>query len=260
MSGRPGKPARIAYLVMVYGFLYLPIVVLVIYSFNDTRYSSNWQGFTFKWYDALRHNRQLLDSLVNSLAVALLSSTVATAIGTLAAVAFQRYRFPGRRLLYGLLFVVMMSPDIVMGISLLMLFILVRLEPGFLTLVLSHITFCLPFVAVTIYARIADFDPNVIEAAKDLGASEYQAFRHVILPMLLPAVVSGWLLSFTLSLDDVIVSFFVTGPTFEILPLKIYSMVRLGVKPEVNALSTLLFAITLVTVFVSHLLVKEKRS
>jgi spermidine/putrescine transport system permease protein len=147
-----------------------------------------------------------------------------------------------------------------MGISLLMFFILVRLEPGFLTLVLSHITFCLPFVAVTIHARIADFDPNVIEAARDLGASEYQAFRHVILPMLLPAVVSGWLLSFTLSLDDVIVSFFVTGPTFEILPLKIYSMVRLGVKPEVNALSTVLFAITLMTVFVSHLLVKEKRS
>lgn len=259
MSRRPANLARIVYLVAIYGFLYLPIAVLVIYSFNDTRYSSNWQGFTFKWYLALRDNRMLLDSLFNSLLVALLSSTIATVIGTLAAVAFQRYRFPGRKLLYGLLFVVMMSPDIVMGISLLMLFILVRLEPGFLTLVLSHITFCLPFVAVTIHARIADFDPNVIEAAKDLGASEYQAFRHVILPMLLPAVVAGWLLSFTLSLDDVIVSFFVTGPTFEILPLKIYSMVRLGVKPEVNALSTILFAITLVTVFVSHWLVKEKK-
>ncbi len=260
MRRRPAKIARILYLVTIYGFLYLPIAVLILYSFNDTRYSSNWQGFTLKWYTALGDNRMLLDSLGNSLLVALLSSTIATAIGTLAAVAFQRYRFPGRKLLYGLLFVVMMSPDIVMGISLLMFFILVRLEPGFLTLVLSHITFCLPFVAVTIYARIADFDPNVIEAARDLGASEYQAFRHVILPMLLPAVVSGWLLSFTLSLDDVIVSFFVTGPTFEILPLKIYSMVRLGVKPEVNALSTVLFAITLMTVFVSHLLVKEKRS
>jgi spermidine/putrescine transport system permease protein len=258
MKGRPVKIARIVYLAMIYGFLYLPIFVLIVYSFNDTRYSSNWQGFTLKWYVALRNNRMLLDSLGNSLAVAMLSSLIATTIGTLAAVAFQRYRFPGRKLLHGLLFVVMMSPDIVMGISLLMLFILIRLEIGFLTLVLGHITFCLPFVAVTIHARIADFDPDVIEAAKDLGANEYQAFRHVILPMLLPAVISGWLLSFTLSLDDVIVSFFVTGPTFEILPLKIYSMVRLGVKPEVNALSTVLFAITLVSVFVSHLLVKEK--
>ena len=254
------RTARIVYMAMVYGFLYLPITVLIVYSFNNTRYSSNWQGFTVKWYASLLENRMLIDSLGNSLLVALLSSLVATAIGTVAAVAFHRYRFPGRKLLYALLYVVMMSPDIVMGISLLMLFILLRVEPGFTTLVLSHITFCLPFVAVTIYARIADFDPNVIEAAKDLGANEYQAFRHVILPMLLPAVISGWLLSFTLSLDDVIVSFFVTGPTFEILPLKIYSMVRLGVKPEVNALSTVLFTVTLVTVFLSHLIVKEKKS
>ncbi len=254
------RTAQIVYLAVIYGFLYLPIAVLVVYSFNNTRYSSNWQGFTFKWYAELVHDRMLLESLGNSLLVALLSSLVATAIGTVAAVAFHRYRFPGRKLLYGLLYVVMMSPDIVMGISLLMGFILIGLQTGCATLVLSHITFCLPFVVVTIYARIADFDPNVIEAAKDLGAGEYQAFRHVILPMLLPAVLSGWLLSFTLSLDDVIVSFFVTGPTFEILPLKIYSMVRLGVKPEVNALSTVLLAVTLVSVFVSHWLVKEKKT
>ena len=254
------RTARIVYMAVIYGFLYLPIAVLVVYSFNDTRYSSNWQGFTFKWYAELIHDRMLLESLGNSLLVALLSSLVATAIGTVAAVAFHRYRFPGRKLLYSLLYVVMMSPDIVMGISLLMGFILLGVQTGCITLVLSHITFCLPFVVVTIYARIADFDPNIIEAAKDLGADEYQAFRHVILPLLLPAVLSGWLLSFTLSLDDVIVSFFVTGPTFEILPLKIYSMVRLGVKPEVNALSTVLLSVTLVTVFVSHWLVKEKKT
>ena len=253
------RTARIMYMALIYGFLYLPIAVLVIYSFNNTRYSSNWQGFTFKWYAELIRDRMLLESLGNSLLVALLSSLVATAIGTVAAVAFHRYRFPGRKLLYSLLYVVMMSPDIVMGISLLMGFILLGVQTGCITLVLSHITFCLPFVVVTIYARIADFDPNIIEAAKDLGAGEYQAFRHVILPLLLPAVVSGWLLSFTLSLDDVIVSFFVTGPTFEILPLKIYSMVRLGVKPEVNALSTVLLSVTLVSVFVSHWLVKEKK-
>jgi spermidine/putrescine transport system permease protein len=252
--------SRRAYLAAIYLFLYLPLAVLVVYSFNDSRYAAGWKGFTFQWYGRLLANEQLLQSLVNSLVVALLSSIVATAIGTLAAVAFHRYRFPGRRVFYGMLYAVMLSPDIVMGISLLMFFILVGLEIGFLTLLLSHVTFCLPFVVVTIYARIAGFDPHVLEAAKDLGASEFQTFRCVLLPMLLPAVASGWLLSFTLSLDDVIVSFFVTGPTFEILPLKIYSMVRLGVKPEINALSSLLFGFTLVSVILSQLLVREKRS
>jgi spermidine/putrescine transport system permease protein len=247
------------YLAVIYLFLYLPLAVLVVYSFNDSRYSSAWRGFTLQWYARLLHNPQLLQSLVNSLVVALLASSVATAIGTLAAVAFHRYRFLGRRVLYGMLYAVMMSPDIVMGISLLMFFILAGLEIGFLTLLLSHITFCLPFVVVTIYARISGFDPYVLEAAKDLGASEFQTFRHILLPMLLPAVASGWLLSFTLSLDDVIVSFFVTGPSFEILPLKIYSMVRLGVKPEINALSSLLFGFTLISVIFSQLLVREKR-
>jgi spermidine/putrescine transport system permease protein len=247
------------YLTVIYLFLYLPLAVLVVYSFNDSRYSSAWKGFTLQWYARLLHNPQLLQSLVNSLVVALLASSVATAIGTLAAVAFHRYRFLGRRVLYGMLYAVMMSPDIVMGISLLMFFILAGLEIGFLTLLLSHVTFCLPFVVVTIYARISGFDPYVLEAAKDLGASEFQTFRHILLPMLLPAVASGWLLSFTLSLDDVIVSFFVTGPSFEILPLKIYSMVRLGVKPEINALSSLLFGFTLISVIFSQLLVREKR-
>lgn len=254
------RPARAAYMAMIYLFLYLPIVVLVIYSFNSAKYGTAWRGATLKWYIRMLDNRLLIASLVNSLIVAVVSSVVATTIGTLAAVAFHRYRFLGRKVLYSLLYVVMMSPDIVMGISLLMFFIWVGMAPGFTTLLLSHITFCLPFVVVTIYARISGFDPHIIEAAKDLGAGEFQIFRHVILPMIWPAVLSGWLLSFTLSLDDVIVSFFVTGPTFEILPLRIYSMVRLGVKPEINALSTVLFAVTLVAVIVSQLLLKEKTS
>ena len=253
------KPARTAYMALIYLFLYLPIAVLVVYSFNSAKYGTAWRGATFKWYLRLLDNRLLIGSMVNSLMVAAASSVVATGIGTLAAVAFHRYRFLGRRALYALLYVVMMSPDIVMGISLLMFFIGIGMEPGFVTLLLSHITFCLPFVVVTVYARISGFDPHIIEAAKDLGAGEFQTFRHVILPMIWPAVLSGWLLSFTLSLDDVIVSFFVTGPTFEILPLRIYSMVRLGVKPEVNALSTVLFAFTLIAVLVSQLLLKEKR-
>lgn len=247
------------YLGFIFLFLYLPLFILIVYSFNRSRYSTNWTGWTLHWYRDLLDNALLLDAAVNSLIVAGISSVAATAIGTLAAVAFYRYRFIGRKVLYSLVYVVMMSPDIVMGISLLIFFMLTGLQIGFWTLLLSHITFCLPFVVVTVYARISGFDPRVIEAARDLGAGEFQTFRHVLLPLLMPAVVSGWLLSFTLSLDDVIVSFFVTGPSFEILPLKIYSMVRLGVKPEVNALSTVLFGFTLISVTLSQLLLKERK-
>jgi len=254
-----GKVLKRTYVTSVYLFLYLPLVILIIYSFNSSKYSTNWKGFTLKWYAKLFDNTMLLDAMGNSLIIAGISATVATCIGTLAAVVFYRYRFIGRKVLYSLIYVVMMSPDIVMGISLLMFFILLGMNIGFATLLLSHITFCLPFVVVTVYSRISGFDPRVIEASKDLGAGEFQTFRYIILPMIMPAVISGWLLSFTLSLDDVIVSFFVTGPSFEILPLKIYSMVRLGVKPEINALSTVLFLFTLISVSISQLLIKERK-
>lgn len=250
---------RKIYLTGIYVFLYLPLLILVVYSFNRSRFSTQWTGFTVDWYIKLLHNAMLLDALRNSLIVAFLSSFAATVIGTLAAVAFYRYRFIGRKVLYTLVYIVMMSPDIVMGISLLIFFMLSGMRIGFVTLLLSHITFCIPFVVVTVYARIRGFDPRVMEAARDLGAGEFQTFRYVLLPLLMPAVVSGWLLSFTLSLDDVIVSFFVTGPSFEILPLKIYSLVRLGIKPEINALSTVLFLFTLVSVTLSQLLLKEKK-
>jgi len=152
-----------------------------------------------------------------------------------------------------------MSPDIVMGISLLILFVALQLPLGFWTLLLAHITFCVPFVVVTVLSRVSGFDKHLIEAARDLGASEFQTFRQVMLPLLVPAVAAGWLLSFTLSLDDVIISFFVTGATYEILPLKIYSMVRLGVKPEINALCTIIFGLTLVLVMIAQWLLKEKK-
>lgn len=247
------------YIGMIYTFLYAPIIILIAYSFNSSKYAIGWQGFSLDWYRKLLSNQLILDATVNSIIIAVISSLSATIIGTLAAVSFYRYRFAGRKALYTMVYSVMMSPDIVMGISLLMFFMFLGVKVGFMTLLLSHITFCLPFVVVTVYARISGFDPNIIDAAKDLGASEFDAFRLVILPMIMPAVLAGWLLSFTLSLDDVIVSFFVTGPSFEILPLKIYSMVRLGVKPEINALSTLLFVFTLVTVTLSQLLIKEKK-
>ena len=247
------------YMGVIYTFLYTPLCLLILYSFNAAKYGTKWKGFSFAWYAKLVDNPRLLDAALHSLEVALLSSIIATLIGTLAAMAFYRYRFAGRKVLYSLVYVVMMSPDIVMGISLLILFILIGLKVGFFTLVIAHITFCVPFVVVTVYARISGFDRNVIEAAKDLGAGEFETFTKVILPMIMPAVLAGWLLSFTLSLDDVIVSFFVTGPAYEILPLKIYSMVRLGVKPEVNALSSIMFGLTLISVVASQFLMKEKR-
>lgn len=250
---------KAAYAALVYLFLYTPIAVLIAFSFNDSKYGASWRGFTLKWYGALAQDTALLDAALNSLLVAALAATAATALGTLAAVALHQYRFRGRRLTQTCLFVTMMSPDIVMGVSLLVLFVSLGLTPGFLTLFLAHVTFCLPFVAVTVFSRLAGFDPHLVEAAQDLGAGEFDTFRLVVLPMLMPAVAAGWLLSFTLSMDDVIVSFFTTGPTFEVLPLRIYSMVKVGVKPVVNALSAILVGATVVIVLTSQLLLGEKK-
>lgn len=247
------------YMLMVYMFLYIPVIVLVVNSFNASKYMTGWRGFTFDWYRALASNSMLIDAAVNSFTVAFLSATAATVIGTLTAVALYRYKFFGKRLLYGLVYIVIMSPDIVMGISLLVLFVSVKIELGFWTLLISHITFSIPFVVITVFSRLSGFDKNVIEAAKDLGADEMRIFKSILLPMSLPAVVAGWLLSFTLSLDDVIVSFFVTGPGFEVLPLRIFSMVRLGVKPEINALCAIILLFSLIMVMTSQFLMREKK-
>ncbi len=257
MAGR--TRLRRGYLLLVYAFLYLPILILIANSFNSSRYGLRWEGWTLTWYRELFGNGPLMGAAVNSLLVAALSATFATALGALGAVALHRFRFRGRSTLQGLLFVAMMSPDIVIAISLLILFIVAHLSLGLVTLLLAHITFCLPFVVITVLSRLNDFDPRLLEAARDLGAGEWEAFRRVILPLAMPAVAAGWLLSFTLSIDDVVVSFFVTGPTFEVLPLRIYSMVRLGVKPEVNALATLLFLLPMSFILLSHFLTKEKR-
>ncbi len=243
---------------LIFGFLYLPMAVLVLYSFNSSKYSIRWEAFSLDWYRSLTTDATLVDAAMNSLLVACLAASVACAMGTLGAVGLYRYRFKGRNALQGLLFVTLMSPDIVMAVSLLVLFIALQLQLGFWTLLLSHTTFCLPFVTVTVLSRLQGFDKHLIEAASDLGAGEWQAIRHIVLPLAMPAIMAGWLLSFTLSLDDVVVSFFVTGPEFEVLPLKIFSMVRLGVKPEVNALATLLFAVSLAVVSGAQYLLQRK--
>ncbi len=251
---------RALWLWVVYAFLYLPIVVVIVYSFNNATYTTAWKGFTWKWYARLADNGPLMDAALRSLSVAVLSATAATVLGTLAALAIGRYRFPGRKVLLGSILVLTVSPDIVMGISLLIFFVILGQSLGMGTLLISHVTLCLPFVTVTVLARLASFDENLVEAARDLGASEWRAFLFVILPLTLPAVGAGWLLSFTLSLDDVLISFFVTGPSFEILPLKIYSMVRLGVKPDINALSAIMFTLTVACVLLAHAMTRARRT
>ncbi|RPD98088.1 spermidine/putrescine ABC transporter permease PotC [Candidatus Pantoea deserta] len=249
---------RGGFMAVIYAWFYIPIVILIVNSFNASRFGINWQGFSTQWYSLLMNNDSLIQAAQHSLMMGVLSASCATLIGSLTAVALYRYRFRGKPFVSGMLFVVMMSPDIVMAISLLVLFMLLGISLGFWSLLFSHITFCLPFVAITVYSRLKGFDVRMLEAAKDLGASETTILRKIILPLAMPAVAAGWLLSFTLSMDDVVVSSFVTGPTFEILPLKIYSMVKVGVSPEVNALATILLLLSLLLVGVSQLLLRDK--
>lgn len=242
----------------VFAYLYLPIALLLVNSFNVSKYGHEWKGFTWKWYEKLFDNEQLMQAFLNSLLIATLAATAATVLGTLMALAIYRYHFPLKKAASGMLFVVMMSPDIVLAISFLVLFIVLGIELGFWSLLIAHITFCLPFVVITVYAQLKGFDKHLLEAAQDLGAGESHVFRLIILPLILPAVIAGWLLSFTLSLDDVLISSFVTGPGFEILPIRVFSMVKVGVSPEVNVLAALLLAISLLLVILSTLLLRRK--
>lgn len=251
---------RSTYLSIIYLFFYIPILILIIYSFNNAQYSLVWHGFTWEWYQQLFADSDLWVATWHSFFLGISAATVATLIGLLAAVSLYRYRFFGRHFLNGLVFILILSPEIVTGASLLMLFTMVQLKLGFWTLLISHISFCLPFVIVTAYSRLVSFDKNIFEAAKDLGASEWIIFKRIILPLLWPALFAGWLLSFTLSLDDVIISYFIAGPEFEILPLRIYSMVRSGIKPEINALCSVLFCVTLFIVVLSQVVLKKKVS
>ena len=246
------------YLAAIFLFLYFPIAILIIFSFNNSAFSLVWHGFTLNWYHHLFHNTNILTVALHSLIIGITAATLATFIGTLAAVCLYRYQFNGKKLLHSLILVLVVSPDIVMGIALLILFASLHITLGFWTLLLSHITFCIPFVAINVYARIIGLDKNIFEAARDLGASEFIIFYRIMVPLLWPAILTGWLLSFTLSLDDVIISFFVTGPSFQILPLYIFSLVRLGLKPEINALCSVMFGLTISLVICSQILMKKK--
>ncbi|BGI50943.1 MAG: spermidine/putrescine ABC transporter permease PotC [Arsenophonus endosymbiont of Ceratovacuna japonica] len=246
------------FITIIYYYLYIPIIILIINSFNKSRFGNIWQGLTTKWYNLLWNNDSLLQAATHSLTIAIISASCATLIGTLTAISLFRYKFHGKLFINSMLFIIMMSPDIIMAISLLLVFMLLDFSLGFWSLLFSHITFCLPFVVIIIYARLKYFDMKMLEAAKDLGASEITILCKIILPLILPALISSWLLSFTLSIDDVIISSFVTSPTYEVLPVKIYSMVKIGISPEVNALATILLLFSLIFALLSQWILKIK--
>lgn len=246
------------FMFLVYAYLYIPIIILVVNSFNADRYGLSWKGFSLNWYERLLNNDTLIQAAFNSVSIAFFAATLSTIIGALTSIALYRYQFRGKQMVGGMLFVVMMSPDIVMAVSMLALFMLVGMALGFWSLLFAHITFCLPYVVITVSSRLKDFDGKMLEAAKDLGASEFTILRKILLPLLLPAIVSGWLLSFTISLDDVVVSSFVTSASYEVLPLKIFSLVKTGVTPEVNALATLMIVFSLSLVILSQLIARKK--
>jgi spermidine/putrescine transport system permease protein len=246
------------YASLIYMFLYMPIAILFLYSFNKSKLNAVWTGFTIDWYLKLFHDSDLLQAVKTSLTVALISTIASTIIGTLAAVGLYRYHFRGKIALDGLLYLPIVIPEIVMGISMLALFAKLNIPLGFFTLFAAHITFSVPFVVVVVKARLAGFDKNIEEAAMDLGATPWQTFVKVTLPVIAPGVITSALLAFTLSIDDVIISFFVSGPSSSTLPLKILSMVKFGVSPEINALSTLMLIITLLIIIIAEQIQKRK--
>ena len=234
---------NIVSLVLGLAFLYLPIVILVIYSFNASRLVTVWGGWSLRWYRELLDNEAMLSAAWMSLRVGVMSATLATLLGTLAAVALSRGGgFRGRAMFTGMLHAPLVMPEVITGLSLLLLFVAVNAERGFWTVTIAHTTLTMCFVTVVVQSRLGSLDRSLEEAAMDLGCGPARAFVAVTLPLILPSIVAGWMLAFTLSLDDLVIASFTTGPGSSTLPIRIYSEVRLGVKPEINAICTLVIA------------------
>ncbi|MDP5218094.1 ABC transporter permease subunit [Ruegeria sp. 2205SS24-7] len=245
-------------LTLGFAFLYLPMVILIIFSFNESKLVTVWAGFSTKWYGELLQNEAFLDAAWVTLRVAVFSSTIATVLGTMAAYVLVRGgRFFGRTLFSGMIYAPLVMPEVITGLSLLLLFIGIGLDRGIFTIVLAHTTFSMCYVSVVVSSRLVTFDRSLEEAALDLGCAPAEAFRLVTLPIIAPAVISGWLLAFTLSLDDLVIASFTSGPSSTTLPIKIFSSVRLGVSPEINALSTLMIAVVAVGVIIASLATKR---
>ncbi|APO66471.1 ABC transporter permease [Rhizobium mongolense] len=242
-----------------FAFLYLPIVLLVIFSFNESKLVTVWGGFSTKWYAQLLYNQALLDAAWVTVRVGLLSATLATILGTLAALTLVRYtRFRGRMLFSGMVYAPLVMPEVITGLSLLLLFVAIGFDRGFWTITLAHTTLTMCFVAVVVQSRLVSFDHSIEEAAQDLGAPPVRTFFEVTLPIIAPAVFSGWILAFTLSLDDLVIASFTSGPGATTLPMRIYSQVRLGVTPEINAVCTILIGIVTVGVICASIVSKRR--
>ncbi len=248
---------NLAAIVLGLAFLYLPIVLLIVYSFNASRLVVVWGGWTTHWYAALAGDADLIRAASISIRVALVSATIATALGTLAALALVRFgRFRGRLAFAAMIYAPLVMPEVVTGLSMLLLFVAIAVDRGFWTVVIAHSTMAMCFVTVVVQARLIDFDRSLEEAAMDLGAPPLQTFLAVTLPLIFPAIAAAWMLAFALSLDDLVIASFTTGPGATTLPIRIYSEVRLGVKPEMNAVCTLMIALVGVTVLLASFLTK----
>ncbi|MHA7774377.1 ABC transporter permease [Roseibium sp. M-1] len=251
---------NITSLVAGFSFLYLPIVLLVVYSFNESRLVTVWGGFSTKWYVSLLHNDQLLDAAWVTLRVAFVSACMATVIGTIAALVLVRSgRFVGRSLFSGMIFAPLVMPEVILGLSLLLLFVAMDTSRGFWTVMLAHTTFASCYVAVVVQSRLVGFDKSIEEAAEDLGCPPVKTFFLITLPIILPGVIAGWMLAFTLSLDDLVIASFTTGPGATTLPMKIYSQVRLGVTPEINAVCTILVGLVTIGVIAASIVTKRQQ-
>ncbi len=252
MLGKPKWLTVIAF--MVYAFMYIPIVVLVAYSFENSRLAVHWTGFTIKWYQAVFTDAAIGNALFNSLTVAGIAVFVAAIMGTLAAVGLSRFRFKGQKFFQGAIILPIIVPEIAMAVSALSLFVALGLNLSLATIIVSHIVFCTAYVALTVMGRLQGLDPRLEEAAQDLGASPIEAFCKVTLPLLMPGIIAGCLLAFVMSLDDFIITQFTAGVGATTLPLRIYSLVKFGVSPEINALSTLMLAGTASLTLVAELI------
>lgn len=234
--------------IAVYAFLYVPLAIVVIYSFNDSQLNAEWVGFTLDWYRKLFADEEMLHAAGNSLVIALMSSAVSTVLGTMAGFALHRYKL---RILQILVLTPIAIPEILVGVSLLIFFVMLNLTLGMLSVTLAHIAFSLGFVAIVVRSRLSGMDESLTEAARDCGATPWQAFRRVTLPLIMPGVVAGALMAFTLSIDDFVITFFTAGANTQTLPLQIYSMIKIAVTPEVNAVSTLLMGLTLFLIVIA---------
>ena len=241
-------------LILVFSFLFLPILVLILFSFNTSEMNIVFEGFTLHWYKDLFSNRALIEALINTLIVAVVSTIISTVIGTISAYALHKYNFKLKKLINELIYIPVVIPEIVLGISLLCIYTLINLELGMATLILAHISFSLPFVIINVRSVLENMDPNLEKAASDLGANKIKTFLYIVIPSLMPGILSGAQLAFTLSLDDVVISYFTSGPGSNTLPLHIFSMIKAGVTPDVNALISLMLLVIFITLTITTLI------